>query len=238
MIHYLAPITCYLLYKRSHTCHQLSVNFISLFSPVIILEWSYYFQFSVYFPESEINPRDPPINTSVRQALQPPISTQIQLSNSHPPPSITVPSSVYLIVDLMRTLPLPSITVPQLCVSDCISDRDSHGWCHNTLSPLNSSFKWLQTANLFITTQIMRLNHRLKIPGLYEPEIYCFRCYLYLLPITPDWLRSYCPIVHFNTMLPTSTFCFHYPQSFPELRIDFFFFSVFVIFFSREILTF
>lgn len=161
-------------------------------------------------------PRDPPINMSV-EALQPPISTQIQLSNSHPP---------------------PSITVPQLCVSDCISDRDSHGWCHNTLSPLNSSFKWLQTANLFITTQIMRLNHRLKIPGLYEPEIYCFRCYLYLLPITPDWLCSYCPIVHFNTMLPTSTFCFHYPQSFPELRIDFFFFSVFVIFFSREILTF
>lgn len=183
-------------------------------------------------------PRDPPINTSVREALQPPISTQIQLSNSHPPPSITVPSSVYLIVDLMRTLPLPSITVPQLCVSDCISDRDSHGWCHNTLSPLNSSFKWLQTANLFITTQIMRLNHRLKIPGLYEPEIYCFRCYLYLLPISPDWLCSYCPIVHFNTMLPTSTFCFHYPQSFPELRIDFFFFSVFVIFFLREILTF
>lgn len=188
-------------------------------------------------PRIRDKPRDPPINTSVRQALQPPISTQIQLSNSHPPPSITVPSSVYLIVDLMRTLPLPSITVPS-SVYLTVYLTGTHGWCHNTLSPLNSSFKWLQTANLFITTQIMRLNHRLKIPGLYEPEIYCFRCYLYLLPISPDWLRSYCPIVHFNTMLPTSTFCFHYPQSFPELRIDFFFFSVFVIFFSREILTF
>lgn len=210
-------------------------------------------------PRIRDKPRDPPINTSVRQALQPPISTQIQLSNSHPPPSITVPSSVYLIVDLMRTLPLPSITVPSSVYLTVYLMRTTppppsitvpssvyltldltgtHGRCHNTLSPLNSSFKWLQTANLFITTQIMRLNHRLKIPGLYEPEIYCFRCYLYLLPITPDWLCSYCPIVHFNTMLPTSTFCFHYPQSFPELRIDFFFFSVFVIFFSREILTF
>lgn len=188
-------------------------------------------------PRIRDKPRDPPINTSVRQALQPPISTQIQLSNSHPPPSITVPSSVYLIVDLMRTLPLPSITVPS-SVYLTLDLTGTHGRCHNTLSPLNSSFKWLQTANLFITTQIMRLNHRLKIPGLYEPEIYCFRCYLYLLPITPDWLCSYCPIVHFNTMLPTSTFCFHYPQSFPELRIDFFFFSVFVIFFLREILTF
>lgn len=188
-------------------------------------------------PRIRDKPRDPPINTSVRQALQPPISTQIQLSNSHPPPSITVPSSVYLIVDLMRTLPLPSITVPS-SVYLTLDLTGTHGRCHNTLSPLNSSFKWLQTANLFITTQIMRLNHRLKIPGLYEPEIYCFRCYLYLLPITPDWLCSYCPIVHLNTMLPTSTFCFHYPQSFPELRIDFFFFSVFVIFFSREILTF
>lgn len=189
-------------------------------------------------PRIRDKPRDPPINTSVRQALQPPISTQIQLSNSHPPPSITVPSSVYLIdVDLMRTLPLPSITVPS-SVYLTLDLTGTHGRCHNTLSPLNLSFKWLQTANLFITTQIMRLNHRLKIPGLYEPEIYCFRCYLYLLPISPDWLRSYCPIVHFNTMLPTSTFCFHYPQSFPELRIDFFFFSVFVIFFSREILTF
>lgn len=188
-------------------------------------------------PRIRDKPRDPPINTSVRQALQPPISTQIQLSNSHPPPSITVPSSVYLIVDLMRTLPLPSITVPS-SVYLTLDLTGTHGRCHNTLSPLNSSFKWLQTANLFITTQIMRLNHRLKIPGLYEPEIYCFRCYLYLLPISPDWLCSYCPIVHFNTMLPTSTFCFHYPQSFPELRIDFFFFSVFVIFFSREILTF
>lgn len=188
-------------------------------------------------PRIRDKPRDPPINTSVRQALQPPISTQIQLSNSHPPPSITVPSSVYLIVDLMRTLPLPSITVPS-SVYLTLDLTGTHGRCHNTLSPLNSSFKWLQTANLFITTQIMRLNHRLKIPGLYEPEIYCFRCYLYLLPISPDWLRSYCPIVHLNTMLPTSTFCFHYPQSFPELRIDFFFFSVFVIFFSREILTF
>lgn len=188
-------------------------------------------------PRIRDKPRDPPINTSVRQALQPPISTQIQLSNSHPPPSITVPSSVYLIVDLMRTLPLPSITVPS-SVYLTLDLTGTHGRCHNTLSPLNSSFKWLQTANLFITTQIMRLNHRLKIPGLYEPEIYCFRCYLYLLPITPDWLCSYCPIVHLNTMLPTTTFCFHYPQSFPELRIDFFFFSVFVIFFSREILTF
>lgn len=188
-------------------------------------------------PRIRDKPRDPPINTSVRQALQPPISTQIQLSNSHPPPSITVPSSVYLIVDLMRTLPLPSITVPS-SVYLTLDLTGTHGRCHNTLSPLNSSFKWLQTANLFITTQIMRLNHRLKIPGLYEPEIYCFRCYLYLLPISPDWLCSYCPIVHFNTMLPTSTFCFHYPQSFPELRIDFFFFSVFVIFFLREILTF
>lgn len=174
-----------------------------------------------------------------------------------PTPSITVPSSVYLIVDLMRTLPLPSITVPSSVYLTVYLMRTTppsitvpssvyltldltgtHGRCHNTLSPLNSSFKWLQTANLFITTQIMRLNHRLKIPGLYEPEIYCFRCYLYLLPISPDWLCSYCPIVHFNTMLPTSTFCFHYPQSFPELRIDFFFFSVFVIFFLREILTF
>lgn len=188
-------------------------------------------------PRIRDKPRDPPINMSVRQALQPPISTQIQLSNSHPPPSITVPSSVYLIVDLMRTLPLPSITVPS-SVYLTLDLTGTHGRCHNTLSPLNSSFKWLQTANLFITTQIMRLNHRLKIPGLYEPEIYCFGCYLYLLPITPDWLCSYCPIVHFNTMLPTTTFCFHYPQSFPELRIDFFFFSVFVIFFSREILTF
>lgn len=91
-----------------------------------------------------------------------------------PPPSVTVYP--------------PPITVLLLCIPDCRSYRDSHCLYNNTLTPLSSSFKWPQTANLFITTQIMRLNHRLKIPGLYEPEIYCIRCYFYLLPISHGWL--------------------------------------------------
>lgn len=209
-------------------------------------------------PRIRDKPRDPPINTSVRQALQPPISTQIQLSNSHPPPSITVPSSVYLIVDLMRTLPLPSITVPSSVYLTVYLMRTTHpppsitvpssvyltldltgthGRCHNTLSPLNSSFKWLQTANLFITTQIMRLNHRLKIPGLYEPEIYCFRCYLYSFTPNKSWLTvfilSHCSLQHHVTHFHI---LFSLPTKLPRITDWFLFFlCVRYLFFKGDI---